>query len=159
MISYKDAMQKKAESMSFGEGLQRYNKRLEEYGDQAASDVHGSRLRKHVQSLGLVTSALLSTMGGGLIGLIAGGASGAKLGGALGLAGGVAANLVGENAGYDTTPRSKKEQQAYTNSDGGMLAELLVPGVAGYQRGRRWRHVDDTVHNEFAKYKVSPVNG
>lgn len=162
-VSYKDAVQtvfaKRAEDMSFEEGLARHQQRLEDYEKQVSTDQSGSRRRKHIQSLGMVTSALIGTLGGTLIGAIAGGKTGAKIGGALGLAGGLGANMLGQYSGYETKPRTKQEQAEYTNSDDGVLAELLVPGVAGYQRGRRWRHVDDTVRKEFSKYKVSPING
>ena len=153
------AMHKRAQEMSFDEAQERYQQRLKSYDNEISTDDVGSKRRKHLQSLGMVTSALVGTLGGGLAGAILGGRTGAKLGGLLGMAGSLGANLLGQYSGYETAPRTKKQQMAYTNSDGGILAELLVPGVAGYQRGRRWRHVDDAVRNEFAKYKVSPAKG
>lgn len=153
------AMMKRAEEMSFEEGLYRHEKRLKDYGREVETDATGSRRRKHLQSLGMLTSALVGSAGGALIGAIMGGSRGAKIGGAVGLAGSLAANVIGQHSGYEATPRTRQEQMAYTNGSDGTLAELLVPGVAGYQRGRRWRHVDDTVRKEFSKYKVSPING
>jgi hypothetical protein len=154
------SMGKRAEDMSFDEGLQRHGRRLVTYGDEVMTDSTGSKKRKHLQSLGMISSALVGMLGGGLVGGALGGSTGAKLGGLLGLAGGMAANAIGQKEGYNQPARSRQEQMAYTNGDEGILEELLVPGVAGYQRGRSWKHIDDAVRKEFSKkYKVSPING
>lgn len=142
------------EGIPFGEALKGYNNRLLQYGNEVTTDVRGSKKRRYLQSLGMITSALIGAAGGSVIGGMFGGRAGAKAGGVLGAMLGSAANVVGEMRGYAAPVRSKKEQLAYTNSDDGILDELLVPGVAGYQRGRAWRHIQDAVNREYSNKRV-----
>lgn len=142
------------EGISFEEAMKQYNDRIMDYSREVTTDESGSRKRMHLQSLGMLTAALVGAAGGAVAGGILGGGKGAKFGGVLGLAAGMAANGVGQLAGYAKDPRNRKEQLAYTNSDEGIASDLLIPGMAGYQRGRLTRHVYDTVNKEFANKKV-----
>ena len=142
------------EGVPFEEALKGYNDRLRQYGDEVTTDARGFKKRRYLQSLGMLTSAVIGAAGGALVGGIFGGNGWAKAGGILGAGLGLVANSVGELRGYAAPVRSKKEQLAYTNSNEGILDELMVPGLAGYQRGRAWRHIEDTVNKEYAGKRV-----
>lgn len=142
------------EGISFQEALKQFADRAREYSNEVTTDASGSRRRFQLQALGMISSALVGVAGGALLGGILGGSKGAKIGGLFGLAGGMMANGVGQLAGYAKDPRSKKEQMDYTNSDEGIANELLIPGVAGYQRGRVERHVYDAMNKEFGNKRV-----
>ena len=145
------------EGIPFPEALRQFADRTREYSNEVTTDASGSRRRFQMQALGMITSALVGLSGGAILGGIlgGGGGKGAKIGGLFGLAGGMMANGVGQLAGYSRDPRSKKEQMDYTNSgDEGLANELLIPGIAGYQRGRAERHVYEAMNKEFGNKRV-----
>lgn len=151
---YKAAAEDASEGVPFSEALKSYNDRMLQYGKDVTTDSKGTKKRRYLQSLGMVTSALLGAAGGAAVGAILGGSKGSRIGVPLGLAAGIGANYVGLARGFMAPVRNESEQRAYNDSNEGILKELLVPGVAGYQRGRTWRHIQDTVNKEYADKRV-----
>ena len=146
------AMYKRAEdSMSFSDAMKSYNKRLQQYDNEVTTSSNGEKRHRYAQSLGMIASAILGGAAGALTGGILGGSTGAAIGAGLGTAAGHAANIVGQLKGQAEPVRNRKEQMAYTNSPEGYWEEILIPGVAGYNRGRTERHIYDTVGKEFDK--------
>lgn len=151
---HKAAVVEESNGDSFLETMKGYNDRVRQYGSEATTASNGSRKRRYQQSLGMITSALLGAAGGVVAGAFLGGAKGAKIGAPLGLAAGIGANYIGRAAGQMAPARSKKEQLAYHDSRDGVMKELLIPGYAGYQRGRDQKHVQETVNKEYANKRV-----
>ena len=141
--------------MPFRDALQAYDKRLEQYGNEATTDVSGNQYHKQIQSLGMIMTALIGATGGAILGGMTLGPVGTPIGAGLGAILGQGINNIGKSKGRAEPARTKEQQKAYTNSSNGYIEELLVPGVAGYERGRTGKHIDETVAKEFDKYKVN----
>lgn len=149
-IQYK-MMKRAEEELSFSDAMKSYDKRLMQYGKEVTTDSEGSMKHRHMQSLGMITAALMGGTGGAILGGALAGPNGAAAGAGLGTVLGHAANVIGQLHGTAKPPRNKEEQMEYTNSPDGFISELLIPGYAGYQRGRTERHIFDTVGREFDK--------
>lgn len=129
---------------TYADWLHRYYDRTQEYAGEVTTKKH-----RWAQSLGMISSALIGALGGAVIGGIAGGGRGARVGAMLGVPLGLGADAIGAAIGLKEPARSRDEQLAYQNSNNGIAEELLIPGYAGYQRGRSARHINSVVSKEI----------
>ena len=145
------------EQRTYADWLHRFYDRTEEYSGEVTTRKH-----RWAQSLGMISSALIGALGGGIVGGVLGGGKGARLGVALGFPIGLGADVVGTAIGLREPTRTRDEQLAYQNGNNGIAEELLIPGYAGYQRGRSARHINSVVSKEIPdkvmKSKVRSLN-
>ena len=140
---------------TYADWLHRFYDRTQEYSGEVTTKKH-----RWAQSLGMISSALIGALGGAVVGGIAGGGRGARVGAMLGIPLGLGADAVGAAIGLNEPARSRDEQLAYQNN--GVAEELLIPGYAGYQRGRAAKHINSVVSKEIPdkvmKSKVRSLN-
>lgn len=129
---------------TYADWLHRYYDRTQEYSGEVTTKKH-----RWSQSLGMISSALIGALGGAMVGGLLGGGKGARVGAILGVPLGLGADVVGTAIGLREPARTRDEQLAYQKGDEGLLHELLIPGYAGYQRGRSAKHVNTVVSKEI----------